>query len=79
MIKLLQITIPSASGIVRVKNATVQKSELTVDDIKDGIILHNSIFAFTLQKIGSLLAVYELHFNEATFLVGTDDNVKVTL
>jgi general stress protein 26 len=59
-------TIPNGSeGIVRVKNATVQKSALTVDDIKDSIVKKFPGFTGMVASVGHLLEVYEIHFNEA--------------
>ncbi|MBU3076045.1 pyridoxamine 5'-phosphate oxidase family protein [Clostridium estertheticum] len=73
-------TIPNGSAsFVRVTNVTVQKSALTVDDIKDGIIKKFPGFAGMAANAGPMLEVYEIHFNEAAVTVGHGNVGKVTL
>ncbi len=66
-------------GVIRVKDATVHKSELAVDDIKDGIARNDTLFANTLERMGLVFEVYELHFDKAYLTVGAGQNVEVTL
>lgn len=78
--KLAFTTIPNGpGGVVRVTNATVQKSSLTVDDIKDGIIKKFPGFAGMAANAGPMMEVYEIHFNEATVTVGHGNTGIVTL
>lgn len=72
------------NGIVRVKSAAVKKSQLTVDDIKDGIIKNAPVFANTLQRLGKdVFDVYEVHFDRAyvTVFSATEaqENVEVAI
>lgn len=73
-------TIPDGTvGIVRVKSATIQKSALTVYDIKDGITKKYPGFAATVENAGHMMEVYEIHFNEAEVTVSYGNVGKVTL
>jgi uncharacterized pyridoxamine 5'-phosphate oxidase family protein len=78
--KVAFTTIPDGTvGIVRVKNAIVEKSTLTVHDIKDGIIKKYPNFAATVDNAGPMMEVYEIHFNEAEVTVSYGNVGKVTL
>ena len=78
--KVAFTTIPDGRvGIVRVKNAIIQKSTLTVHDIKDGITKKYPGFADTVANAGTMMEVYEIHFNEAEVTVGYGNVGKVTL
>lgn len=71
-------TIPNGhGGVVRVKNARVKKSELTVDDIKDGIIKKFAGFAGMAANAGHAMEVYEIYFDEAIVTVGHGNVGKV--
>lgn len=73
-------TIPDGTvGIVRVKNATIQKSALTVYDVKDEITKKYPGFAATVENAGPMMEVYEIHFNEAEVTVSYGNVGKVTL
>ncbi|MDP4147074.1 MAG: pyridoxamine 5'-phosphate oxidase family protein [Bacillota bacterium] len=73
-------TIPDGTvGIVRVKNAIIQKSNLTVHDIKDAIIKKYPGFAATVENAGPMIEVYEIHFKEAEVTIGYGNAGKVTL
>ncbi|AWK51565.1 pyridoxamine 5-phosphate oxidase [Clostridium beijerinckii] len=77
--KVAFTTIPDGTvGIVRVKNATIQKSSLTVYDIKDGITKKYPNFAATVENAGSMMEVYEIHFKEAEITVNYGNVGKVT-
>ena len=72
-------TIPDGTvGIVRVKNATIQKSALTVYDIQDGITKKYPGFAATVENAGPMMEVYEIRFNEAEVTVNYGNVGKVT-
>ncbi len=73
-------TIPDGTvGIVRVKNAIIQKSTLTVHDIKDGITKKYPGFTATVANAGPMMEVYEIHFKEAEVTVNYGNVGKVTL
>ena len=78
--KVAFTTIPDGTvGIVRVKNAIIQKSSLTVHDIKDGITKKYPGFAATVANAGPMMEVYEIHFKEAEVTVSYGNVGKVTL
>jgi uncharacterized pyridoxamine 5'-phosphate oxidase family protein len=78
--KVAFTTIPDGTvGIVRVKNTIIQKSTLTVHDIKDGITKKYPGFAATVANAGNMMEVYEIHFKEAEVTVGYGNVGKVTL
>ncbi|EKQ53518.1 MULTISPECIES: pyridoxamine 5'-phosphate oxidase family protein [unclassified Clostridium] len=77
--KVAFTTIPDGTvGIVRVKNATIKKSDLTVYDIKDGITKKYPNFATTVEKAGAMMEVYEVHFEEAEITVNYGNVGKLT-
>ncbi|MBK1810809.1 pyridoxamine 5'-phosphate oxidase family protein [Clostridium sp. YIM B02505] len=78
--KVAFTTIPDGVvGIVRVKNAIIQKSTLTVHDINDGITKKYPGFAATVANAGPMMEVYEIHFKEAEVTVNYGNVGKVTL
>jgi uncharacterized pyridoxamine 5'-phosphate oxidase family protein len=78
--KVAFTTIPDGTvGIVRVKNAIIEKSTLTVHDIKDGITKKYPGFAATVANAGPMMEVYEIHFSEAEVTAGYGNVGKVTL
>ncbi|WP_019908598.1 pyridoxamine 5'-phosphate oxidase family protein [Paenibacillus sp. HW567] len=73
-------TIPDESSrLVRVTDATVQKSEHTVYDLKDGFTKNNPSFEYTLKEAGHMFEVYEIHFKEAIVTLGHLKMEKITL
>lgn len=71
-------TIPDGTvGIVRVKNAIVKKSELTVYDIQNGITRKYPSFGTTVANMGAMMEVYEIHFEEAEVTVNYGNTGKV--
>ncbi|GFZ33049.1 hypothetical protein CSC2_35750 [Clostridium zeae] len=73
-------TIPDGTvGIVRVKNAIIKKSNLTVHDIKDGIVKKYPNFVATVENAGPMMEVYEIHFKEAEVTIGYGNVGKVVL
>src|SRR5471030_827640 len=60
--KVAFTTVPDATvGVVRVKNAIIRKSTLTIHDIKDGIIKKYPGFATTVANAAPVMEVYEIH------------------
>jgi hypothetical protein len=78
--KVAFTTIPDGTvGIVRVKGATIQKSTLTVYDIKDEITKKYANFATTVANAGAMMEVYEIHFTEAEVTVSYGNVGNITL
>jgi uncharacterized pyridoxamine 5'-phosphate oxidase family protein len=63
---------------VRVKNATVIKSDLTIYDLKDGFIKKLPSYEMLIAEAGDMLDVYEIHFNEANVTLDINQAGKVT-
>lgn len=69
--KLAFITLPSEKGeFVRATKGIVQKSELTIYDLKDAFIRRMPSFKTRIEQSGHLLDVYEIHFKEAGITLG---------
>lgn len=59
-------TIPQGPGpVVRVTNATVAKSDWSIDEIKATLIAHRPGFEMLLKGFGENVAVYEVAFSTA--------------
>lgn len=59
-------TIPQGSGpVVRVQNATVSKSDWSIDEIKDTLIAHRPGFEMMLRGFGENVLIYEVSFTKA--------------
>ena len=59
-------TIPQGPGpVVRVQNATVSKSDWSIDEIKDTLIAHRPGFEMMLKGFGENVVVYEISFAKA--------------
>lgn len=59
-------TIPQGPGpVVRVQNATVSKSDWSIDEIKDTLIAHRPGFEMTLRGFGENVLIYEVSFTKA--------------
>lgn len=54
---------------VRVKNATVQKSQETVYDMKEGFVRKIPEYKETIEQVGAYLVLFEIHFKEAQVTV----------
>lgn len=63
---------------VRATNATVQKSNLTIYDLKDAFVTKLPDYKMTIENFGDKLDVYEVHFKEASVILGFNQNGKVT-
>ena len=78
--KVAFTTIPEPTGrLVRVTDATVKKSGLSVYDLKDGFTKNNPSFEYTLKEVGPMFDVYEFHFSEAIVTLGHMKMEKITL
>lgn len=74
-------TIPvsnESSEHVRVKNAIVKKSDLTIYDLKNGFIKKLPSYKEIIEKSGDMLDVYEISFNEADVILDLGKGGKVT-
>lgn len=76
-------TVPTAptenSEHVRVVNATVKKSDLTIYDLKDAFIKKMPSYEELIAQAGDMFDIYEIHFKEANVIIGVRQTGKVTL
>lgn len=77
--KVAFTTIPVGPDAVRVTNASIQKSELTVHDLKDNFIRKFPGFQATYDYAGPMMDIYEIHFNEAFVIIGFNNTDKISL
>ena len=78
--KVAFTTVPvGISEHVRVTNATVQKSSLTIYDLKDEFIKKLPDYETTIAQAGHMLDVYEIRFTEANVILGINKQGKITL
>lgn len=78
--KVAFTTIPvGSSEHIRVSNGIVQKSNLTIYDLKDAFIKKLPSYEMTISQAGHMLDVYEIHFKEANVIMGFSEHGKVTL
>jgi uncharacterized pyridoxamine 5'-phosphate oxidase family protein len=60
-------TIPSnGNEHVRVNNATIQKSDLTIFDLKNEFIKKIPDYETIINEAGNQISLYEIHFSKAT-------------
>lgn len=74
-------TIPvsdQSSEHVRVRNAIVKKSDLTIYDLKDGFIKKLPNYEMLIDQAGDMLKLYEIHFKEANVTLDIKQAGKVT-
>lgn len=74
-------TIPvsdQSSEHVRVRNAIVKKSDLTIYDLKDGFIKKLPNYEMLIDQAGDMLELYEIHFKEANVTLDIKQAGKVT-
>lgn len=64
---------------VRVANATIQKSNLTIYDLKEAFIKKIPSYEVIIAQIGHMLDVYEIHFREASVTLSVNQAGKVTV
>jgi uncharacterized pyridoxamine 5'-phosphate oxidase family protein len=73
-------TVPvNSSEHVRVINASVQKSNLTIYDLKEEFVKKHPDYEVTIAQAGQMLEVYELHFKEANVILGIKQATKISL
>ncbi|WP_315119720.1 pyridoxamine 5'-phosphate oxidase family protein [uncultured Clostridium sp.] len=73
-------TVPSKGNEhVRVTGAMIQKSDLTIYDLKDGFVKKIPDYEMTIEQAGSQLALYEIHFKEATVTIDFSQCGNITL
>lgn len=63
----------------RVTNATVQKSDLKMAELKDVFIKKYPGFEMVLAQGEDKMEIYEIHFKEAEVTLGFNQHDKVTL
>ncbi|MFZ5967325.1 MAG: pyridoxamine 5'-phosphate oxidase family protein [Bacillota bacterium] len=63
----------------RVTNATVQKSDLTISDVKDAFIEKYPGYEMIIAQAGDMLDLYEIHFKEAAITLDFHKQGKITL
>ncbi|MEW9094693.1 MAG: pyridoxamine 5'-phosphate oxidase family protein [Clostridiaceae bacterium] len=73
-------TVPSKGNEhVRVTEAIIQKSDLTIYDFKDGFVKKIPDYEMTIEQAGSQLTLYEIHFKEATVTIDFSKCGNITL
>lgn len=78
--KVAFTTIPVGTAEqIRVTNATVKKSDLTIFDLKDAFIKKYPSYETLIAQAGDVLDVYEMHFKEASVTLDLNKGGKVTL
>lgn len=63
---------------VRVKNAIVKKSHLTIYELKDEFIKKLPDYEEIIAQAGEMLDIYEISFNEAAVILDIGKGGKVT-
>ncbi|MCB2286612.1 pyridoxamine 5'-phosphate oxidase family protein [Clostridium algidicarnis] len=64
---------------VRVTEAVVQKSDLTIYDLKDVFVEKIPDYEMTIDQAGSQLVLYEIHFKEAAVTLDFTQYDNITL
>ncbi|MGX7244290.1 pyridoxamine 5'-phosphate oxidase family protein [Enterococcus quebecensis] len=73
-------TIPiTSTSHVRVKEAQVHKSELTVYDVREKWTQKIPSYEENIKQAGAMLELYEIHFSEAIVILGMDSREIVQL
>ena len=73
-------TIPvGTSEHIRVINGIIQKSDLTIYDLKDEFIKKLPSYEITIEQAGHMLDIYEVHFKKADVILDIGKQSKVTL
>lgn len=73
-------TIPSNSTEhIRCSGAVIQKSNLTIFDLRDEFIEKIPDYEVTINEVGSYLSLYEIHFNEAMVTLDYNQSQVITL
>lgn len=72
-------TIPTEnSEQIRVTNGRVQKSDLTIYDLKEAFIKKLPNYEIVIAQAGDMLDVYEINFKEASVTLDIDKHGKIT-
>ncbi|GAA0064620.1 pyridoxamine 5'-phosphate oxidase family protein [Clostridium sp. CTA-1] len=73
-------TIPSnGNEHVRVNKALIQKSNLTIFDLKNDFIKKIPNYEITINEVGNQLSLYEIHFKEATVTLDYTESAAIAL
>ncbi|MBB6713269.1 pyridoxamine 5'-phosphate oxidase family protein [Clostridium gasigenes] len=73
-------TIPSnGNEHVRVNKALIQKSNLTIFDLKNDFIKKIPDYEITINEVGNQLSLYEIHFNQAIVTLDYTQSDIITL
>ena len=73
-------TIPSSgTEHVRADKAIIQKSNLTIFDLKDEFIKKIPDYEMTINEVGNQLSLYEIHFKEATVTLDYTESTTIAL
>jgi len=73
-------TIPSSgTEHIRVDKANIQKSNLTIFDLKDEFIKKIPDYEMTINEVGNQLSLYEIHFKEATVTLDYTESATIAL
>ncbi len=73
-------TIPEGNNEhVRVNDAAVYKSDLTIYDLKDAFIKKIADYKTTIEQVGDELDLYEIRFKEASVTLDMAQSGKVEL
>jgi uncharacterized pyridoxamine 5'-phosphate oxidase family protein len=80
--KVAFTTVPIAptenSEHVRVTNATVKKSDLTIYDLKESFVKKMPSYEMLIAQAGDMFDVYEIHFKEASVIIGVRQSANIT-
>ncbi len=66
------------SAHIRVKQGTIEKSSLTVYDLKEEFVKKLPSFEMMIAQVGDKLDVYEVHFTEAYVIINPKQSGVVT-
>lgn len=73
-------TVPSkGTEHIRVTRGTVQKSDLTIYDLKEGFVKKIPDYEMIIEQAGSQLVLYEIHFREAVVTLDFTQCGSITL
>lgn len=73
-------TIPhTGNEHVRVNNAMIKKSDLTIFDLKEEFIKKIPDYEITINEVGENLSLYEIHFKEAMVTLDYAQSDTITL
>ncbi|MET3211482.1 UNVERIFIED_CONTAM: putative pyridoxamine 5'-phosphate oxidase family protein [Paenibacillus sp. PvR008] len=77
--KVAFTTIPTEGNAhIRSKDAMVQKSKFSMDEVKDLFLTQIPDYDEALSQIGELLEVYEIHIKEAAIILDIHQKGSIT-